>query len=133
MTRRVRDLDFLQWFKLIIVRLNSNCKSSIGVFAISQLCDNKIHIVSSAQHYIYLDSQSAIEVISSNHDKSKNVFECKQRLNELGSLNKVSLICALVHERIPGNEKSCEQGCKVYEQPVHQHLNDISSVEECMS
>lgn len=35
-------------------------------------------------------------------------YECKQRLNELGSRNKVTLIWVPGHEGIPGNEKSDE-------------------------
>lgn len=79
------------------------------LFAISELCDNEAWKESVDETiYICSDSQSAIEAIGSTLVKSKMVHECKQRLNELGSRNKVTLIWVPGHEGIPGNEKSDE-------------------------
>ena len=79
------------------------------VYAISRLCNNEVWKDRVEETiYIYSDSQSAIEAIGSNLVKSKTVFKCKQRLNELGSRNKVSLIWVPGHEGIHGNEKSDE-------------------------
>lgn len=50
------------------------------------------------------DSQSAIEAVSSPLVRSRLVLECKLRLNELGSQNKVTILWLPGHEGILGNE-----------------------------
>lgn len=79
------------------------------LFAISELCNNEVwKDCVDKKICICSDSQFAIEAVSSNLVKSKMVYECKQRLNGLGSRNKVTLIWVPGHEGISGNEKADE-------------------------
>lgn len=62
--------------------------------------------ISGRDIYICTDSESVIKKVSSHVVRSNLVMECKQVLNELSVLNKVTLLWVPSHAGIPGNVKA---------------------------
>lgn len=58
--------------------------------------------------YICSDSQAALKALELRRTNSHLVSECKETLQQLPSLNRVTLIWVLGHEGIAGNERADE-------------------------
>lgn len=77
--------------------------------AISELCISEPMKLSVGRViYICTDSQSVMDAVSSPLVKSRTVYNCKSRLNELSVANKVTLLWAPAHPGIPGNVRADE-------------------------
>ena len=68
---------------------------------------------------ILTDSQAAIKALRSNQVNSKLVWECLERLNTLGSSNKVWILWVPGHAGLEGNEAADELAKKGAGMPLH--------------